>query len=335
MEYVISATDCSVSHGPSVGNADARVLSGVNMHVAAGEILGVVGSTGSGKSSLGRVLSGRGLLRGAPRSWPWVSGGELQVAGIDLRRPSKEDLQRLPLSIGYLAPDSGELLRNDLTVGENIVDPILSRDPEFDKRSLGRAAALLLDAVDLEIGLLNKFPFECSRGQRQRIAFAQALIVEPQVLIVDEPAQGVDVLARPALFDLLERLNRTRQMTLVVISNDLAAVERLTSKVIVFNHGIVLAQGEIEDVLAQPTDAYLQRMKEAREFASAPLPGLINLEQVEAAERVVDGLFGDISDEQAAAIAAEAERRRLIAERPEFARFETDRAREEHEEEQE
>lgn len=335
MEHVISAVDCSVSHGPKVGNADARVISGVNLTVNPGEIVGIVGATGSGKTSLGRVLSGRGLLKGATRDWPWISGGSLTVADIDMRNPTKNDLLRLPLSIGYLAPDSGELLRNDLTVGENVVEPILSRDRDFDRKALGRAAALLLDAVDLEIGLLNKFPFECSRGQRQRIAFAQALIVEPKVLIVDEPAQGVDVLARPALFDLLERLNQTRGMTLVVISNDLAAVERLTSTVVVCNHGRIIAHGEIDDVLADPQDHYLLRMKEAREFASAPLAGLIDQEQVAAAERVVDGLFGDISDEEAAEIAAEAERRRLIAERPEFARFETGEQHSETKDEQE
>lgn len=321
MAPVISALDCSISYGPRIGNADARVLSGVTLNVDAGEILGVVGATGSGKSSFGQVLSGRGLLRGAPRDMPWVSGGELQIAGIDLQDASKADLQRLPLVVGYLAPDSGERLRNDLTVGENIVDPILSRDPEFDRKVLGKAAATLLDAVDLGIGLLNKFPFECSRGQRQRIAFAQALIVEPEVLIVDEPAQGVDVLARPALFDLLERLNQTRQMTIVVISNDLASVERLTSRVLVLNDGYVLAYGDLDEILKSPTDPFLQRLAQARASATAPLAGVEDRDQQEAAQRVVDGLFGDISDEEAERIEAEAQRLRLLESRPEFVRF--------------
>lgn len=322
MAPVISALDCSISYGPRIGNADARVLSGVTLNVDAGEILGVVGATGSGKSSFGQVLSGRGLLRGSPRDMPWVSGGELHIAGIDLNAASKADLQRLPLVVGYLAPDSGERLRNDLTVGENIVDPILSRDSEFDRKVLGKAAATLLDAVDLGIGLLNKFPFECSRGQRQRIAFAQALIVEPEVLIVDEPAQGVDVLARPALFDLLERLNQTRQMTIVVISNDLASVERLTSRVLVLNDGYVLAYGDLDEILKSPTDPFLQRLAQARASATAPLAGVEDRDQQEAAQRVVDGLFGDISDEEAERIEAEAQRRRLLESRPEFARFE-------------
>jgi peptide/nickel transport system ATP-binding protein len=210
-------------------------------------------------------------------------------------------------------------MRNDLTVAENIAEPVLSRDRQFDRRALGRAAALLIDAVDLELGVLNRFPYELSRGQRQRVAFARALIVEPRLLIVDEPAQGVDVIARPALFELLERLNRGRTLSMVVISNDLATIERLTSRVLVTNRGTVIARGEIDRVLRDPFDSYLRRMRDAREFARAPLPGLVDRELVAAAERVAGGLFLEEDPEQVAA----AERERLLEERPEFARFHT------------
>ncbi|MFD2758589.1 ATP-binding cassette domain-containing protein [Gulosibacter faecalis] len=319
MSSVIRARDLSISYGPKIGDAGARVLSGVNIELGEGEILGVVGSAGSGKTSLGRVLSGRGLLRGAPQPWPWISGGELHVDGADLRRPTRADLRRLPLTVGYLAPNSGQTMRNDLTVAENIAEPVLSRDRQFDRRALGRAAALLIDAVDLELGVLNRFPYELSRGQRQRVAFARALIVEPRLLIVDEPAQGVDVIARPALFELLERLNRGRTLSMVVISNDLATIERLTSRVLVTNRGTVIARGEIDRVLRDPFDSYLRRMRDAREFARAPLPGLVDRELVAAAERVAGGLFLEEDPEQVAA----AERERLLEERPEFARFHT------------
>ena len=320
MSSVISARDLSISYGPRIGDADARVLSGVNIELREGEILGVVGSAGSGKTSLGRVLSARGLLRGAPQPWPWISGGELRVDGVNLRRPTRADLRRLPLTVGYLAPNSGQTMRNDLTVAENIAEPVLSRDRHFDKRSLGKAAALLIDAVDLELGVLNRFPYELSRGQRQRVAFARALIVEPRLLIVDEPAQGVDVIARPALFELLERLNRGRTLSMVVISNDLATVERLTSNVVITDRGTVLARGEIDAVLRDPFDPYLQQMRDAREFARAPLPGLVDRELVAAAERVAAGLFREEEPEEIAA----AERERLLEDRPEFARFHTD-----------
>ena len=326
LDTAIRVDDLSISYGPQRGAASSRVLSGADFEVPRGRILGVVGTAGSGKSALGRVLSGRGLVERRP-DWPWISGGTARVADIDLRRPDRAQLRRLTLDIGYLAQHSGDELRGDLTVAENIAEPILSRDRGFDRRALGRAAAMLIDAVDLELGLLNRFPFELSRGQRQRVAFAKALIVEPAVLIVDEPAQGVDIIARPALVSRLERLNRARDLTMVVISHDLATIERLTREVLVVDRGVVVAQGDIDEVLAAPQDEYLRRLRDAREFARAPLPGLVDDETIEAAERVAQGLFVDDDPEVAAREAEQAERERLLASRPEFARFEAEAGR--------
>lgn len=316
----IATRDLSISYGSRVGDAADRVLSGATFSVAEGGILGIVGTAGSGKTALGRILSGR-----QGRDWPQISGGDAVVSGIDLRRPTRADRRRISLDVGYLAQNSGDLLRNDLTVAENIAEPVLARDRSFDRRILGRAAAMLIDAVDLELGVLNRFPFELSRGQRQRVAFAQALIVEPSVVIVDEPAQGVDILARPALFALLERLNQARACTLLVISHDLATVERLTDRVMVLDRGVVLAIGNIDEVLDSPIDPYLRRMRQAREFARAPLPGLVDRETIDAVERVADGLFIDEDPVAEAELAAESDQRRLVEQRPEFERFQDHR----------
>lgn len=320
---VVRTRDLSISFGPQLGAADRRVLSGVTIDLPHGGILGIVGASGSGKSALGRVLSGRAMLREREGDWPWISGGEAEVAGIDVRCPARDDRRRLTIEVGYLAPESGDRLRNDLTVAENIADPVLRRDREFDRRALGRAAAMLIDAVDLELGALNRFPFELSRGQRQRVAFAQALIVEPKLLVVDEPTQGVDIFAQPAIMSLLERLNRVRGMSILVISNDLATVERLTSRVLVCHRGVVIAQGEIEDVLRDASDPYLIRMREARDFARTPVPGSLPDTMVAAVDRVVGGLFpdADTEAERARAEAAAGDRQRLLESRPEFARF--------------
>ncbi|MGO1542982.1 MAG: ATP-binding cassette domain-containing protein [Gulosibacter sp.] len=320
---VLRTFDLSMSFGPQLGSADRRVLSGVNVTVPRGGILGVVGASGSGKTALGRVLSGRSMLSDAEPGDPWISGGEAEIAGINLREPTRADRRRLTLEVGYLAPDSGDRLRNDLTVAENIADPVLRRDRDFDRRALGRAAAMLIDAVDLELGMLNRFPFELSRGQRQRVAFAQALIVEPTILIVDEPTQGVDIFAQPAIMSLLERLNRVRSMSIIVISNELATVERLTNRVLVCHRGVVIAQGDIDQVLDNATDPYLVRMREAREFARTPVAGTMPEDMDAAVNRVVSGLFPDEDEhaEEARREAEENDRRTLLESRPEFARF--------------
>lgn len=317
----VIAEDLSIAYTERAAGIRHDALSGATFQVERGAILGVVGTAGSGKTALGRVLSGRRADRGA---WPFVSGGSLHVAGLNLRHPSRLERRRITLDIGYLAQGSGDALRNDLTVAENMAEPILSRDRSFDRRALGRAAALLIDAVELELGMLNRFPFELSRGQRQRVALACALIVEPSVLVVDEPAQGVDIIARPALFQLLERINAARSCTMVILSHDLATVQRLTNDVLVLDQGYVVANGTIDEVLEESDHPYIQRMREARELARAPLPGLVDNEAIRAVERVADGLFADIDDGDDAAdeIAAEpTEAQRLIEQRPEFARF--------------
>lgn len=317
--YAVFANDLSLSYLDHVAGRPERALTGVTFALERGRILGVVGSAGSGKTALGRALSGR---RPEGRAgWPTISGGELEAAGLDLRFPDRAARRRIDLDIGYLAQDSGDLLRNDLTVAENIAEPILSRDRDFDRRKLGRAAAMLIDAVDLELGILNKFPFECSKGQRQRIAFAQALIVEPAVLVVDEPAQGVDILARPALFALLERINLARECSMVIISHDLATVERLTDDLLVLDRGLVVAEGRIEEVLATSDDPYVRQMAAARSAARAQLPGTIDADSVAAMDLVADGLFGDAADEAERRRAAQTQTEQLVRQRGEFARF--------------
>ncbi|GGA58397.1 hypothetical protein GCM10011490_05410 [Pseudoclavibacter endophyticus] len=315
----IVADDLSISYIEHGAGSRYEALSGATFEVGRGAILGIVGTAGSGKTALGRVLSGRGFE--GRDSWPFISGGTLHVADLDLRRPSRGERRRITLDIGYLAQGSGDELRNDLTVAENIAEPILSRDRTFDKRKLGRAAALLIDAVDLELGMLGRFPFELSRGQRQRVALAAALIVEPSVLVVDEPAQGVDIIARPALFRLLERINAARQCTMVILSHDLATVQRLTNDVLVLDQGFVIARGTIDEVLSSSDHPYVQRMREAREFAQAPLPGLVDDEALQAVERVADGLFEDIDDDIEARLDAQRAEEQLARQRPEFARF--------------
>lgn len=307
------AEDLSIAYPDRTTGRRWTALSGVGFELPAGGVLGVVGTAGSGKTTLGRILSGR---RAEGRTaWPAIVGGTVQVAGLDLRHPDRAARRRIELEIGYLAQSSGDGLRGDLTVAENIAEPILSRERDFDRRSLGRAAALLIDAVDLPLGLLGRLPAELSRGQRQRVALAQALITEPRVLIVDEPAQGVDVIARPALYTLLERINAVRGCTLIVLSADLASVQRLSDRVLVLDRGFVVARGSIEQVLADDTHPYLRKLRQARERARAPLPGLVAPDALRAVERVAEGLFDEREPERSPAA------QQLLARRPEFARF--------------
>src|SRR5690606_10347051 len=127
---------------------------------------------------------------------PEICGGSLTVFGTELRRISSRRRDRLALSVGYLAQDGAEHLDARLTVAENVAEPIYARDRRFSSREAGIAVATLIDAVRLPLGLMNRYPFELSSGQRQRVALARSLILGPRLLVADEPTRGVDVTVR-------------------------------------------------------------------------------------------------------------------------------------------
>jgi ABC-type dipeptide/oligopeptide/nickel transport system ATPase component len=105
---------------------------------------------------------------------------------------------------------------------------------------------------------MNKFPYELSAGQRQRIAIARALVLEPELLVADDPTSGVDVTARPAIIDIIHELQADLEFSAFVVTSDLREVQPLSNRVIVMYHGMIVANGNLLDVLAKPQHPYVE-----------------------------------------------------------------------------
>ena len=241
-----------------------RAVDGVSLSLGWGEILAVLGGSGSGKSTFAAAVAGQlgtsGEGEGAHRRR--IVGGELTVLGQPVRRlrPSSRRATRLTGRIGYLPQDGADRLRPDLLVGEAIAEPIYARDRRFDRREAGLIVARLVDAVHLPLGVLRLNTWELSSGQRQRVALARALVLEPQLLVADEPARGVDVLVRQSVLEALASLQRNRQFSAVVVSSDLREARALADRVAVMSEGRLVGLGTFDEVLDNPVDPYVRTL---------------------------------------------------------------------------
>ena len=278
----VVADDVSIEYRGGRGGESIRAVDGVSLTVRQGEILALLGESGSGKSTFAAAIAGQlgshGEGEGALRRH--IVGGELTVLGQKTRglRPSSRKLERLSGRIGYLPQDGADRLSPDLTVGEAVAEPIYARDRRFDRREAGLIVARLLDAVHLPLGAMRLNTWELSSGQRQRVALAKALVLEPQLLVADEPARGVDVLVRQSVLEALATLQRGRQFSAVVVSSDLREARALADRVAVMADARLVGLGTFDEVLDNPVDPYVKTLAAtaARPVKRRPAAAAVN-----------------------------------------------------------
>jgi ABC-type glutathione transport system ATPase component len=259
---VLSASDVTIEYPSHSVSPAFTAVKGFTLTVAPGEIVGLVGSSGSGKSTLAHVASGQAALRASKESSPRIIGGSLEVLGFEMRGIRRGKLGRLTLGVGYVAQDAGSKLTSNMTVAELVAEPLLLRDRRYDRHEAGLKAATLVDALLLPVGSMMKLPHELSSGQRQRVAVARGLILDPVLLIADEPTAGVDVSVRSAVVDVIAGLQRARGASALIISHDLDTLRRSADRVAVIHEGVVVGLGPIDDVLADPRHPYVVRLAE-------------------------------------------------------------------------
>lgn len=260
----VSAIDLSIKFHQRRSTPVAPAVSGATFEIRRGETLAVIGESGSGKSALASVLAAEGDID-VPAS-PRISGGSVSVLGTQMRRVHDGQRHRLQERIGYVPQGAGARLVPHLTAGESIAEPIFARNRKFDQRRAGMIVATLVDAVRLPMGTMNKFPYELSAGQRQRIAIARALVLEPDLLIADDPTSGVDVTARPAIIDIIHELQSDLEFSAFVVTSNLHEVQHLSNHVLVMYHGMVVANGDLDTVLANPHHPYVETLARTRDL---------------------------------------------------------------------
>ena len=237
-------------------------VDGVSLEVGEGEVVGVVGESGCGKSTVARCLLGL-----TPADAGQVLWGEMDLAGM-----SPEEIRRQRQYYQMVFQNPFASLDPRQRVGECLREPLETHglgDAEFREV----AVANVLNEVGLAPDDLLKFPHEFSGGQRQRIGLARALILDPKLVVLDEPVSSLDVSVQASILNLLLRMNRERNLAYVFISHDLPVVGHLSRRVLVMYLGRVVEDGETAKVLAEPRHPYTKALLTAGREGKAVVQG--------------------------------------------------------------
>jgi putative phosphonate transport system ATP-binding protein len=231
----------------------------VSLEVYPGEVMGVVGESGSGKSTLLRMLN----LEEQPDAGTYTLHLE-GITGQDLftvDRFDRRQVQIQRIGVVYQNPHLG--LRMRFTSSGNVAERLLIAG-ERSFETLRAAARESLTASEFPLDRMDDPPRVLSGGMQQRVQLAKALAMKPALLLLDEPTTGLDVSIQATVLDTLKRLQREREMTIVLVSHDLGVIRTLSNRVMVMRYGQVVEAGLTDQILDDPQHPYTQQLVHAK-----------------------------------------------------------------------
>ena len=258
------------------GSAERRVVKavdGVSFDIKKGETLGLVGESGCGKSTLGKAL-----LRLTP-----ISGGKAFYNGKDIANMSESEMREQRKNLQMIFQDPYASLNPRMTVGNIIGEPIRTFGLA-DGRSVENMVRELMETVGLSSRFIKRYPHEFSGGQRQRIGIARALALDPEFIVADEPISALDVSIQAQIMNLMDDLQKEKDLTYLFISHDLRAVRHVADRVAVMYLGEIVELAGGQEIYKEPLHPYSKAL-----ISAVPVPD----PEIEAKrERII--LTGDV-----------------------------------------
>ena len=237
-------------------NGVIRAVDGINFKLSEGESLGIVGESACGKSTLGAALMQSMQLPGR------IVEGSITLAGDDITKMSSSEFDRKARWKRIAMVFQGAM---------NALDPVYTVESQLREilvehhfeGKIDQKIAESLQQVGLDLSVAKRYPHELSGGMKQRVVIAMALLLDPDVLIADEPTTALDMLVQSQIINLLKKLQREKGITIILITHDLALVSQITEKIGIMYAGELVEFSSTRDIYKNPRHPYTQALIEA------------------------------------------------------------------------
>ncbi|WP_332610768.1 ABC transporter ATP-binding protein [Achromobacter sp. ESBL13] len=267
MSALVSVSNLTLT----VGQGGREIVSGVSFDVAPGEMVGIVGESGSGKTQAARAIMG---LTPAPLV---VAGGAILFEGVDVTKADAAVLRKLRgARIGMVFQEPMTSLNPSMPIGRQLDEGLKLHRRAMSPAQRRERILEMLRRVGISDpkGAMDAWPHEFSGGMRQRMMLASVMLLEPALLIADEPTTALDAVVQRDVLELMVDLTREHNTAVLMISHDLPMVARYTERMVVMQHGKVLEAGTTAGILERPRHPYTRKLLDAmpRRLPARKLP---------------------------------------------------------------
>jgi len=252
----ISVKNLSIQFATPRGSL--RAVQGVDLDLREGETLGLVGESGSGKSTLAL-----GILRLLPLNGSWTAD-KISILGQDIASMPEPELSRSVrwVKIAYVPQAAMNALDPLYRVGDQFIETVQAH-VKMSREEILKKASTLLEYIGVESSRLHNYPWELSGGQKQRVMIALALILDPKVIILDEPTTALDTIIQAQILELFKQLRTYEKLSSIFISHDISVIANVADKVGVMYAGSLVELATVSQIFENPIHPYTQGLRES------------------------------------------------------------------------
>ena len=253
-------------------NTHLKAVEGVSFSLHEGELLGLVGESGCGKTTM--MLS---LLRLLPEAGR-ITAGKILYRNQDLLDLEEEQMRDYRWKeIAIIFQGAMNALNPVRTVHDQIAEAITCHELKTPKEKLDKRVSELLELVGIPASRGTQYPFQFSGGMRQRVMIAMALACSPSIVIADEPTTALDVMIQAQILELLQELSRQLGLAVILVTHDLGVVAEICDKVLVMYAGVTAEYGDVDKIYNHPVHPYTQNLIKAFPNIANPIDSLISI----------------------------------------------------------